>query len=156
MRAFINTSFLIRLLNENDPLNSNAKRYLRILLDSGCEVLLSTIAIAEYCVRGNIDDLPLAMMHILPFDEAHAVRAGEYARSAFDSNVVVSERRIIPNDCKLFAQADCESSRWYLTSDGRSRNLFEHLQNAIGLSPEFIDIRESVDLQFGGATTSQS
>ena len=51
--------FFIRLLNEEDPLHENALGYFRYFLEHDFVIKISTIAIAEYCVRGEVSELPL-------------------------------------------------------------------------------------------------
>lgn len=55
--VLLDTSFFIRLLNEADPLHENALDYFRYFLEHDFVVKVSTIAIAEYCVRGDVDEL---------------------------------------------------------------------------------------------------
>ncbi len=149
-RAFGDTSFFIRLLNDRDPLHSNARKYFEFLVKNEHVLMLSSIAIAEYCVRGKIDELPFSNVDIVSFNSFHAARARAFARHAFDSGVIVSERRIIPNDCNLFAQADIERASIFLTSDARSKNLFDLLQSKFGLAFRFVDIRSPVEAELGG------
>jgi predicted nucleic acid-binding protein len=149
IKVLADTSFFIRLLKEDDPLHSNAKGYFKYLLDNSGIILCSTIAMAEYCVRGRLEELPLKVVQVVPFNATHAVRAGEFARVAFDARVRVEERIIIPNDCKLLAQTDVEQAGYYLTSDSRSRTIFEALRTRLDVSFQFVDIREPVDETFG-------
>lgn len=73
---------------------------------------VSTISIVEYCVRGKIDELPLRNIQIMPFNLDQAKRTGEFAEKIFEQNKIdkkmLSPRAIIPNDSKLFAQADLD------------------------------------------------
>lgn len=120
--VLLDTSFLIRLLNDEDPLHNNALGYFKYFLENDIIVKISTISIAEYCVLGSIEDLPLRNLHILPFNLKEAKRTGEFAQLIFAENRVMREksmpRAIIPNDSKLFAQADCdESIKYFVTSD---------------------------------------
>jgi predicted nucleic acid-binding protein len=149
LRVCADTSFLIRLLNDRDPLHANAKAYFRTLLEHDATILLSTVAIAEYCVRGRLEELPLQVVQVIPFDISHAVRAGEFARIAFEERVRVDERVIIPNDCKLLAQTDVEQAGYYLTSDARSHTIYDLLRTRLGVSFQFVNIRESVNEVFG-------
>lgn len=57
--VLLDTSFFIRLLNDEDPLHSNARGYFKYFLEKEIVLKISTISIAEYCVRGKIDELPL-------------------------------------------------------------------------------------------------
>jgi len=75
-------------------------------------MLISTVSIAEYCVVGDVHELPLKNLQILPLNLGHAKRTGEFAKIVFQhkSKLNLKERNIIPNDTKLFAQADVEKS----------------------------------------------
>lgn len=110
--VMLDTSFFLRFLNVNDPLFSNADGYYRYFLDHEIDMVISTISIAEYCVRGDINELPLRHLKIIPFNVNHAKKAGEFARIVFQlkEELKLPQRKIIPNDTKLFAQADVESS----------------------------------------------
>jgi len=117
--VMLDTSFFLRFLNVNDPLFSNADGYYRYFLDHEFDMVISTISIAEYCVRGDINELPLRHLKIIPFNVNHAKKAGEFARVVFQNKdeLKLSQRSIIPNDTKLFAQADVESSVQYYLVD---------------------------------------
>ena len=65
--VLLDTSFFIRLLNEEDPLHNNALGYFRYFLEHDFVIKISTIAIAEYCVKGEVSELPLKNMLIVPF-----------------------------------------------------------------------------------------
>lgn len=135
--VFCDTSFFIRLLDKNDPLHENARGYFRYFTENGFPLLISTIAIAEYCVRGEITDLPLRNLQIVPFNLNHALRTSEFARVIFDnkSSLDFKQRRIIPNDTKLFAQADSEKSvHHYLSSDTESSKIYNLLRKNLILS----------------------
>jgi len=56
--VLLDTGFLIRLLDSNQKLHLNAKSYYKYFLNKEVTLKCSTIAIAEYCVRGTINDLP--------------------------------------------------------------------------------------------------
>lgn len=64
--VFCDTSFFIRLLDKNDPLHHNAKGYFKYLAERDFQLMISTIAIAEYCVRGDVNELPLKNLQIIP------------------------------------------------------------------------------------------
>lgn len=70
---------------------------------------LSTISIAEYCVRGKRSDIPFKHLKVVPFNIDHAEQTGIYADILFKDQGVKEDkllpRPIIPNDSKLFAQA---------------------------------------------------
>lgn len=72
--VLLDTSFFIRLLNDEDSLHKNAKGYFKYFLENEFILKVSTISIAEYCVLGNLDDLPLKNIQIVPFNLDQAQR----------------------------------------------------------------------------------
>lgn len=138
--VLLDTSFFIRILNEDDPLHTNAVAYFKYFLDNQIYLKVSTISIAEYCVRGKLEDLPLRNIQILPFNLKDAERTGEFARIIFYENQISLEklypRAIIPNDSKLFAQCDLDNTiSHFVTSDVRSKNTLALLKK--GTTPKF-------------------
>lgn len=138
--VLLDTSFFIRILNEDDPLHTNAVAYFKYFLDNQIYLKVSTISIAEYCVRGKLEDLPLRNIQILPFNLKDAERTGEFARIIFYENQISLEklypRAIIPNDSKLFAQCDLDNTiSHFVTSDVRSKNTLALLKK--GTAPKF-------------------
>lgn len=128
--VLLDTSFFLRFLNDEDPLYSHADGYFRYFIREGINMHISTISIAEYCVRGAISELPLKNLQILPFNVSHAQRTGEFARTVFahKNKLDLTNRVLIPNDSKLFAQADTEPSiAYYLTSDTESQKIYNLL-----------------------------
>ena len=152
--VLLDTSFFVRLLNDEDPLHNNAKGYYRYFLENEIILKVSTISIAEYCVRGEIEELPLRNIQIIPFNLDQAKRTGEFAEAIFEENKIgkekLSPRAIIPNDSKLFAQADLDKSiTYFVTSDSRSKNTFSALKTRISLKFEIIDISTPYNETFG-------
>ena len=107
--VLLDTSFFIRLLKEDDRLHQNAVDFFRYFLENDFVLKVSTIAIAEFCVKGSTDMLPLNNMQILPFNYDHAVNAGKLCEIAFrkktERGAVIVPRSVVPNDTKMFAQA---------------------------------------------------
>lgn len=152
--VLLDTSFFVRLLNDEDALHKNAKNYFRYFLENEILLKVSTITIAEYCVKGAIDDLPLRNLQIVPFNLDHAKRTGAFAAAVFEENKIntekLSPRAIIPNDSKLFAQADLDQSiTHFVTSDKRSKNTYALLKKRIPPKFEIIDISIPYDKAFG-------
>ena len=152
--VLLDTSFLIRLLNDEDKLHNNAKGYFKHFLENEIVLKVSTITIAEYCVLGNLEDLPLRNIQILPFNLDHATRTGEFARIIFTNNNVSIEklqpRAIIPNDSKLFAQADLDPTiTHFVTSDKRSQKSLKNLKSGIHTHFEIIDISTPYNETYG-------
>lgn len=57
--VLLDTSFFLRFLKETDPLFKNADGYFRYFLENDIAMVISTISIAEYCVGGDVHELPL-------------------------------------------------------------------------------------------------
>ncbi|MDR2206219.1 MAG: hypothetical protein LBE36_08715 [Flavobacteriaceae bacterium] len=143
--VFCDTSFFIRLLDRNDALHTQSKEYFKYFIENNFELFISTIAIAEYCVGGDIHELPFKNLQIVPFNLKHAQRAGEFAKIIFHERnkgkLQVNDRKIIPNDTKLFAQADCEKEvAFYLSSDTESLKIYNLLKEKTTLEFRFIDL----------------
>lgn len=152
--VLLDTSFFIRLLNDEDPLHSNAKGYYKYFLENDFILKVSTISIAEYCVKGKLEDLPLVNIQIVPFNLDQAKRTGEFAKIIFDekkiSQIELTPRAIIPNDSKLFSQADLDTTiTHFVTSDSRSVKTVEMLKK--GTTPKFevLDINIPYNETFG-------
>jgi hypothetical protein len=129
--VLLDTSFFLRFLNDADPLFKNADGYFRYFLNNDIAMIISTISVAEYCVGGSIQELPLKNLQILPFNLNHAKKTGEFAKISFQhkNKLQLKERNIIPNDTKLFAQADTEQTiSYYLSSDVESFKVYTLLK----------------------------
>jgi len=143
--VLLDTSFFLRFLNESDPLFENAVGYYKYLIQEKFDLLISTISIAEYCSGGDISELPLKNLHILPFNFNHGKRTGDLARVAFQARrenaLKLRDRIIIPNDTKLFSQADSEDYiQFYLSSDLESQKVYNLLNASLKLNFTFIDL----------------
>ncbi len=111
--VLLDTNFLIELLAPNSLNRSHAEAYLQKFQDQqGTELFCSTISIAEYCVKGRIEDLPIGTILALPFNLNHAEQAGAYAAELSGrrgkSGSFSASKVAIWHDVKLLAQAHCE------------------------------------------------
>lgn len=152
--VLLDTSFFIRLLNDEDPLHKNAVAYYKYFIENDTVLKVSTISIAEYCVLGNLEDLPLKDIQIIPFNLKQAEKTGEFAKIIFNENKISSKkllpRAIIPNDSKLFAQADLDKSvSHFVTSDLRSNNTLNMLKKEVNPKFELINIQTPYTETFG-------
>ena len=141
--VLLDTSFFLRFLNDNDPLFKNADGYFRYFLQKEITMMISTISIAEYCIGGDVHELPLRNLQIVPFNLDHSKRTGEFAKIVFQNKgkLKLKERNIIPNDTKLFAQADCEKAvEFYLSSDTESNKIYNLLTQETAPKFQFIDL----------------
>jgi predicted nucleic acid-binding protein len=103
--ALVDTSFLITLADGRRMHHAVAWRYFEAFAAHNLIVYLSTIVMAEFSVRQNIEDLGLRHFIPLPFTPAHAVEAGRLQnliqRDPEDGRVAVRD------DLKLIAQCLC-------------------------------------------------
>lgn len=152
--VLLDTSFFIRFLNDSDPLFKNADGYFRYFLQKEITMMISTISIAEYCVGGDVHELPLRNLQIVPFNLDHSKRTGKFAKIAFNAKrngkIDIANRNIIPNDTKLFAQADCEKAiEFYLSSDSESLKIYNLLRQETAPKFQFIDLNTPYNETFG-------
>lgn len=150
----LDTSFLIRLLSANDPLHLNALGYFKYFSKNNVTMYISTISIAEYCVRGEVTELPLKNLRVVPFNFSHATIAGKYAKILYDAResdkVEIDNRLIIPNDTKIFAQTQCcENIKYFVTSDTKSSKLINRISAKETVSFEHLDIHTPYTQSFG-------
>ena len=150
--VLLDTSFFIRFLNDSDPLFKNADGYFRYFLQKEIIMMISTISVAEYCVGGDVHELPLRNLQIVPFNLDHSKKTGEFAKIVFQNKgrLKLNERNIIPNDSKLFAQADCEKAiEFYLSSDTESLKIYKLLKQKTTPKFQFIDLNTTYNKTFG-------
>lgn len=150
--VLLDTSFFLRFLNDSDELFGNADSYYKYFLEKNTILTISTITIAEYCVGGKVDELPMRNLQIIPFNIDHAIRAGELAKIIFNEKgkLKLRERNIIPNDTKLFSQADIEEHiKYYISSDTDSLKIYNSLKKSTELHFEFIDLHQKHTDFFG-------
>ena len=152
--ALLDTSFFLRFLNEEDPLFNSAEKYYQYFLGHRYKLYISTISIAEYCVKGSIEELPLRNLIILPFNILHAKRAGEFAGILYNAHkkkeLIIKERPIIINDAKLFAQTDTEPNiKYFVTSDKRSIDLYQKLIKECSINYQIVNVYENYTETFG-------
>ena len=83
--VLLDTSFFIRLLNDEDELHENALSYYKYFLENDIVLKVSTISIAEYCVLGKLGDLTLKDIQIVPFNLNHAEKTGRICSNNFYS-----------------------------------------------------------------------
>lgn len=130
--VLLDTIFVIRLLKTNDALHPNAKAWFRQLLERRVPMYLSTISIAEYCVKGTFDELPLRNVRVLPFNIDHARRAGPFTGSLLDQRKQPGgddDRTVVINDVKLLAQAEVNPGiSHFLTKDLRFASRMQALR----------------------------
>lgn len=152
--VILDTSFIIRLLSESDKLHCNALGYFRYFLNNEIPMYFSTVSVAEYCVRGDFQDLPFQNIRILPFNIFHGKEAGRFARTLYSARankqLHVPDRLIIPNDSKLFAQGSVEKDiRYFVTADVESKKVIDTLRVECSADIEHLDINVPATTRYG-------
>lgn len=153
MKALLDTSFFFRLLDANDPLHENAKDYFEHMLNNDFELYVSTIAIAEFCVRNPIEHLPFRNVRALPFNVFHAQEAGQIYRLIRDEKekhgAEKLKREVVQNDSKQFGQAVEEKLDWYVSSDSEAQKVYSIFKNAIAHKFLYVDINKPLNELLG-------
>ena len=150
----LDTNFLINLLGgKQKPLHKNARYYYEHCLKLGNILKVSTISVAEYCVRASAEDILYQNVQILPFNINHAERAGEFANIIYNhrrqAEDKIEPRKVIANDTKLFAQADVEKNiTHFLTGDRDCKKVFKILNDHTTLDFKFVDLTQDPKLFF--------
>ena len=151
--AMLDTGFLIRLLKSDDSLHTSAKQYFQYFLEKDYTLYVSTIAIAEYCVKGNLSELPFANVRVIPFNLDHARLAGEFAACLYEERLKgefnPEQRIIIPNDTKMFAQADLTQIEFFVTTDTNSLKPINKLAESKGFTVRHLDIHKPIQQSLG-------
>lgn len=148
------TSVFIRLAIPKDPLHQSARAYLKYLVENGHTLFVSTIALAEYAVRDSIENLPLRYLRIVPFNVDHSQKAGEFAAVVFRAKqatpVDLQKRAIIPNDTKMFGQAEVSKDiTHYLTADQECKKVYDLLNTLSKTSFTFLHLSTPYNVAFG-------
>jgi predicted nucleic acid-binding protein len=152
--VLLDTGFFIRLLNKQMAMHDTAQEYYRYCLENSIVLKCSTISVAEYCVKGSYEDLPLQVVQIVPFNWDHAVRAGKLAAAALRVRGSLPgsgiERSVVINDINLFAQADVDPGiDLFVTSDDRSHALYNAVKAIHPLSFAFVHLSTPYNDAFG-------
>ena len=153
--VLLDTSFFIRLLNEEDALHENAFGQFRYFLAHDFVRKISTIAIAEYCVRGEVRELPLKNMLIVPFNFDHAQRAGKmiaevYSEKKSAVQPLLQEQQYLMIPRCLRKLIWNLISTFYGTADVECKKVYDMIKTSEGkLSFDFIDITIPYTTFFG-------
>ena len=142
--VLLDSGFLIRLMNPDEPLHQIALNLFRNFVNNGIVCKVSTIALAEYGVKGALRYLPTKYLQYVPFVYSHAEVASVFMRTILkvkvERGVAISPRVIIPNDTKMFAQASAEPDVFaFVSADAEAKKVYDMLDNP---NFEFVNIRE--------------
>jgi len=144
-KVLLDTSFLIRLMNNKDPLHKNAYEYYNHFLEKEWEMYLSTIVISEYCVKDKIENLPLEHFKIIVFDFEDAKKSGQFFNSLKAKSFSTIKRNVVINDCKLIAQIVNRNIDGYVTNDVKSiEKIINPLKTKFKFNIEIITLNQSL------------
>ena len=123
------------------------------MIEHEMPLYISTIAVAESCVQGNFNSIPWRNLRILPFNLLHAKTAGSLCAVAFrkkkERGANFTQRQIVPNDTKMFAQAHSESFiHYFISADSEAKKVYDLINNEEQLRFNFIDIRTPFNITF--------
>src|SRR5690606_5908025 len=103
--VLLDTSFFIRLLGPEEKLHESAKSWFKYFLQKELVMKTSTICLAEYCVQGELDELPFRNVQVISFNFGHADTAGKFGKYIHTERKknpeLLKPRPIILNDAKL-------------------------------------------------------
>jgi predicted nucleic acid-binding protein len=148
----LDTSFCIRLMNNTDPLHANALEYFKYFSKEKISMHISTIAIAEYAVGDDADNLPLSNIQIEAFDFIDSKEAGKFhAEIRKRKDLILGfERSVIANDVKILAQISTKKIDAIITKDSKSKSKYvTPLTDAGMLSMKFYDLDNSLNSTLG-------
>ena len=142
--VLLDSGFLIRLMNPNEPLHRVALGLFKDYVSSGVTCMVSTVALAEYGVKGDLRYLPTKYLQFLPFQYHHAEVAAMFMRRIIqvkqERGAEIKPRVIIPNDTKMFAQASAETDIFaFVSADAEAKKVYELLEDP---GFEFVNIRD--------------
>jgi predicted nucleic acid-binding protein len=148
----LDTSFCIRLMDENDALHSNALDYFRHFLTEKIIIHLSTIAVAEYAVGDDPSNLPLDNLQIESFDFRDGETAGNFHKAirAKKGSIAGYNRSIITNDVKILAQTHNRNIDAIISKDAKSyKNYIKPLTDLHLTQITFFDLNDPLNAVLG-------
>ncbi len=150
--ALLDTSFLIRLLLPTEALHEHSRGYYKYFLEEQIPLFVSTISIAEYCVQGSTEELPLQQVQVLPFNMKDAENAGLLMNVLLTRKDALHSlgRKVIINDVKLYAQANVNAKiDAFVTSDTEGRKMYNAIHAQQPLHFSYVDIHTPYTETFG-------
>lgn len=139
----LDTSFCIRLMDNSDALHQNALDFFAHFVAKKITLHVSTIAVAEYAVGDDPENLPLRNFQIEAFDFTDAKIAGTFHKEIKGSqtNIPNYNRRIIANDVKMLAQVSNKKIEAIISKDTESlKQYVKPLIAANLLNVKFFDL----------------
>ncbi len=127
MKAMVDTCVLINIFDKHGNLHDYAQQCLDFLLENKCRLMVSSLSLAEFGVKGDIAGvLQSKAFFTLAYGVRAAMRAAEFTRlTASDDarqNLRTQDnaRKVIAIDTQIIAQAACEEADFILTADANT------------------------------------
>lgn len=127
MKAMVDTCVLINVFDKHGNLHDVAQQCLDFLLENKCRLMVSSLSLAEFGVKGDIADiLQSKAFSALAYGVRAAMRAAEFTRlTASDDarqnlRTLDNARKVIAIDTQIIAQAACEEADFILTADANT------------------------------------
>jgi predicted nucleic acid-binding protein len=136
-KVLIDTNFLIHLLSDSDPWHASAQGYFIYFLSTGTEIILSTIVVSEYCVRGNPGDIPYSKIKLQNFTNQDAILAGQFQSNYLAAKSKSFDKDCVNNDVKLLAQAQRLKVDHFISSDSKIPDVYNMIQSQQKYAPHF-------------------
>lgn len=148
----LDTSFLINLVSENALFHKRAYEFFNSFMTRHCAMAVSTIAISEYAIKDDVNHLPLKMLQMISFNYGHAVKSGAYGNKVTSCRKQESgtNRAIVLNDSKMFAQAEVEKIDYVVSADSKAQKTYQWLKDAGLAHFEYLDITKTAVNDFFG------
>jgi predicted nucleic acid-binding protein len=122
--VLLDTSFLITLADPRRARHAVAKQYFQHFLSSHMPMVVSSIVVAEFCVRQELSTLPLEQLILLPFTHEDAEVAASFDFKALKG--VEKDRQSLKDDLKIIGHAHARKLGYVITDDAET--MFEYCE----------------------------
>ena len=128
--VLIDTGFLITVFDDQRPNHLTALSMYQFFIEHAFTMYLSSIVVSEFCVRGDIQQLPLSNFLPLTFDFYDGTLTGKINFTNFLAQG--DDRTSVKDDIKLVAQMVKNGISYFATEDGPLvRKLATHFPDII-------------------------
>ncbi len=122
--VMLDTSFLITLADPRRERHPAAKQYFQHFLSSRKPMMVSSIVVAEFCVRQELATLPLEQLILLPFTHEDAVVAASFDFKPHKG--AEKDRQSLKDDLKIIGHAHARNLGYVITDDAET--MFEYCE----------------------------